>query len=597
MDKLLCLIICFFVGMLIFFLIRSYCGCIFVKGVHGRKIKYIPPHQLPYNTHSQLDENGCLIKYTENNNPYIPSSIAWNENGVVKYDNNNIVICKNIAEIQQIIKNNNNNKKINIRGGGHSYNNTSLKGTDNRNGTTIVFHENFSLDNKQKINIITNNKKVLLEVSADARLGELYAYAENNGYDIPGGTCPGVGVVGFTLGGGQGILLGHYGPLSHYLHKVKYINNKGEYKTSSEDIKVLRGGGTCKPYLITSIIFDITNLKSKKWIFSFIKVNLKNYIDTLSDENVTGLKGLFNFLNKNSNNPIFAPVNIYTDKIKNKRVFKQMTLCLIDQYNNNNNNIENLVLELNKIKGIEVYFYNKIVNSYYNIMRSELVCDASNYIFNENNWEAICNSKFVEGLISGHNEDNELIYENNSCSGGGAINTMWEEYEYKNKFGISAGTNPNEKIKYMVNRSWDSYDFDYIDVNEFSNINKAQNILNNFADFMGIDSYVNYPGPYSNTYNNVFPQDENFKGSFVQAYNKLDNDDSGEILSGVIPSCFKKNNNNKHYRFPNYPPTNMGNKNGGVNIELFFNNKNIELIKEYKKLNDPNNIFPSDYYY
>src|ERR687898_1595867 len=85
-------------------------------------------------------------------------------------------------------------------------------------------------------------------VGAGARLGDVYdALAEYN-LAIPAGTCPPVGIAGFTLGGGLGILGRKYGVLSDRLIRAEIVVAGGRILEADEHhhgdlFWALRGAG------------------------------------------------------------------------------------------------------------------------------------------------------------------------------------------------------------------------------------------------------------------------------------------------------------------------------------------------------------------
>jgi FAD/FMN-containing dehydrogenase len=80
------------------------------------------------------------------------------------------------------------------------------------------------------------------------RLGDLYSRLAQQGVAIPGGTCPGVGIAGLTLGGGIGFLSRHHGLTCDRLLAVDLVDADGRRMRASDDENAdlfwaLRGGG------------------------------------------------------------------------------------------------------------------------------------------------------------------------------------------------------------------------------------------------------------------------------------------------------------------------------------------------------------------
>jgi FAD/FMN-containing dehydrogenase len=97
-------------------------------------------------------------------------------------------------------------------------------------------------------------------VGAGARLGDVYDALEAHGRAIPAGTCPPVGIAGFVLGGGLGILGRTYGVMSDLMIRAQIVLADGRVLDCDDDqdadlFWALRGGGAGNFGVVTSFTF------------------------------------------------------------------------------------------------------------------------------------------------------------------------------------------------------------------------------------------------------------------------------------------------------------------------------------------------------
>lgn len=100
----------------------------------------------------------------------------------------------------------------------------------------------------------------LATVGAGARLGEVYDGLLAHGLTIPGGTCPSVGIAGFTLGGGLGMLGRAHGLASDHLAGARIVLADGRIVDCDADHEAdlfwaLRGAGAGHFGVITALSF------------------------------------------------------------------------------------------------------------------------------------------------------------------------------------------------------------------------------------------------------------------------------------------------------------------------------------------------------
>ncbi|MCD7035350.1 FAD-dependent oxidoreductase [Metabacillus sp. GX 13764] len=104
---------------------------------------------------------------------------------------------------------------IRIRSGGHHY-----EGYSTGNFVLVI---DISRLNALKLDKSRN----ILQMEAGAKNTEVYDLIGSNGYVFPGGTCPTVGVSGFTLGGGWGYSSRLYGLGCDNLLELELVNYQG----------------------------------------------------------------------------------------------------------------------------------------------------------------------------------------------------------------------------------------------------------------------------------------------------------------------------------------------------------------------------------
>jgi FAD/FMN-containing dehydrogenase len=99
------------------------------------------------------------------------------------------------------------------------------------------------------------------EVGAGTRLADVYTGVAGAGRALPAGSCPTVGVAGFTLGGGIGMLTRAYGLTCDRVVGAQVVTADGTLrKVSAQDepdlLWALRGGGGGNAGVVTSFTFS-----------------------------------------------------------------------------------------------------------------------------------------------------------------------------------------------------------------------------------------------------------------------------------------------------------------------------------------------------
>ncbi|WP_339771304.1 FAD-binding oxidoreductase [uncultured Paraglaciecola sp.] len=171
---------------------------------------------------------------------------------------------------------NTHNLAISVKGGGHSNTGSCIV----NNGIVIdmaVF----------KTIIIAPDKKTVV-VGAGVKNRELDAFTAQYGLAVPLGTCPDVGVIGATLGGGIGFLSCKYGLTCDSLINVKMIDANGTKLTIDQHSEpelfwALRGGGGCQFGVITAMELKVYQVPQTvfggiiEWPISQAKSVLEQY--------------------------------------------------------------------------------------------------------------------------------------------------------------------------------------------------------------------------------------------------------------------------------------------------------------------------------
>ena len=156
-----------------------------------------------------------------------------------------VVMADSVSCIQDVVKEVQRLRKtkkhqdirLAIRGGRHSY-----IGASTMHAGVVVDVSQF-----KTLTVDPVNEEVI--VGAGNTLGELYDVLANQSLQYPGGTCPGVGISGLTLGGGKGILLRKHGLSADQVIEIQMVNAHGEIMTINEHqhndlFWALRGGGS-----------------------------------------------------------------------------------------------------------------------------------------------------------------------------------------------------------------------------------------------------------------------------------------------------------------------------------------------------------------
>lgn len=162
-----------------------------------------------------------------------------------------IVYCYNEEDVANAIKwARLNELPIRIRSGGHHY-----EGFSTGNDVVVI-------DVSRMNGIHIDEEKKIVKIQGGVRNRELYEATGKAGYPFPGGGCPTVGVVGFTLGGGWGYSSRILGLGCDNLVEAEIINYQGKMlvvnENENEDLFwAIRGSGGGNFGIVTSLTFKL----------------------------------------------------------------------------------------------------------------------------------------------------------------------------------------------------------------------------------------------------------------------------------------------------------------------------------------------------
>lgn len=194
-----------------------------------------------------------------------------------------------------------NEVEVRVRSGGHHY-----EGFSNGNDVLII---DVSLMNK----IYLDENKNEIKIQGGVRNRELYEATGRKGYPFPGGGCPTVGAVGFTLGGGWGYSSRLFGLGCDSLKSAEIINYQGEKLIVNKDENAdlfwaLKGAGGGNFGVVSSLTFG---LPAKIKNATLININCFN----LCKEDMVQLFLTYQKMNKSLDNRCNLKMAIYNSKV------------------------------------------------------------------------------------------------------------------------------------------------------------------------------------------------------------------------------------------------------------------------------------------
>lgn len=243
---------------------------------------------------------------TQNSSSYEDDRQEWNR-AIQKYPIA-IAYCTDEFDVKCVLKYCiKNNYPLRIRCGGHNYEGFS---TDNN---VIVI----DVSRMKKIHINEENNTVT--VSAGVLNSELYNFLGNRGYPFPGGTCPTVGVIGYTLGGGWGLSSRLFGLGCDNAVEFRMIDYKGNIKIANSKCNsdlywALRGAGGGNFGIITSITFNLPPKLNKVTYFNIFYDQTSEYEQA---EIMNVLQKLYINLDRRCN----CRSSFYNSKVEGRNVY------------------------------------------------------------------------------------------------------------------------------------------------------------------------------------------------------------------------------------------------------------------------------------
>jgi hypothetical protein len=162
-----------------------------------------------------------------------------------------IVVCDNTTDVQRSVRwARQQGMPLRARSGGHSYEAFSL------------VDDGLVIDVGGLSEIVVDVERGEAVIGAGVRMLDCYRRLWENGVTIPGGTCPGIGIAGLTLGGGIGFLSRQYGLTCDNLLAVDLVDADGDVLRASEQENAdlfwaLRGGGGGNFAIATAFTFRV----------------------------------------------------------------------------------------------------------------------------------------------------------------------------------------------------------------------------------------------------------------------------------------------------------------------------------------------------
>lgn len=178
-----------------------------------------------------------------------------------------IVYCNNKEDVSNaVIWSKKHCVPIRIRSGGHNYEGYS-------NGDCVLVID-ISRMNDMHIDDCLNQ----LNVQGGVTNGQVYHFVSSKGYPFPGGTCPTVGVSGYSLGGGWGLSCRNFGLGCDSLMEIELVNYEGvvikaNCKNHCDLFWACRGAGGGNFGVIVSMTF---NLPAKVKNVTLIEIDYQN---------------------------------------------------------------------------------------------------------------------------------------------------------------------------------------------------------------------------------------------------------------------------------------------------------------------------------
>lgn len=240
---------------------------------------------------------------TRSDEAYEAGRMMWNR-AVRKYP---LIICycKNEEDIRNsILWARKHDISVRIRSGRHHYDGYSI-------GNDVLV-----IDVSEMNTMHIDEAAGYITIDGGVRNRELYEFLAERGYPFPGGTCPAVGAVGYTLGGGWGYSGRLLGLGCDAVEEIHMINAEGKLvvanQTQNKDLFwALKGSGGGQFGVVTSVRFK---LPPKRSMATLIRIE---YHDVERDEQIK----MFEYYQKiiqTACNEVNFKLAIYNSKEKGK---------------------------------------------------------------------------------------------------------------------------------------------------------------------------------------------------------------------------------------------------------------------------------------
>jgi len=186
---------------------------------------------------------------TPNDPPYDTARQEWNQ--VVQEFPQVIVYCYDNKDVSNAIRwAREQGVGIRIRSGGHNYEGYSV-------GDKVLV-----IDISRMNGLRIDQTRNLVQVQGGVRNRRLYEFLSSRGYPFPGGTCPSMGVSGYTLGGGWGYSCRLFGLGCDNLIELELIDYKGKLLVASQLVNAdlfwaCRGAGGGNFGVVVSMTFKL----------------------------------------------------------------------------------------------------------------------------------------------------------------------------------------------------------------------------------------------------------------------------------------------------------------------------------------------------
>lgn len=371
--------------------------------------------------------------FYKDTNTYEEKRMAWNR--AIDKKPTAIAYCENIEDIKGCIALARKEElSFRIRSGAHHYEGFST-------GDDVLV-----IDVSKMNNIDIDLEKNTVTIEAGVRNRELYEAIGEHGIPFPGGGCPTVGVVGYTLGGGWGFSCRHLGLGIDNLISLEMIDYNGNLlyvdNNKNKDLFwALKGAGAGNFGVVTSMTFNLpkkeekgtlvvceiknTNLDILKNIFKAWDKNIKSL-----DERLNMKIAFYNDLNKGIGVKITGI--FYGEKLEAEKEIRKLLL----DYNWELDLREMRILDINRWIQDSHPDYEKykssgrFVKDYYEDFEIENILNILKEKAEGSVYTAISLYGLGGNVLKGNKEDSAFLYRESRGILG--FQSVWEEDKFAN---------------------------------------------------------------------------------------------------------------------------------------------------------------------